>query len=158
MSEQVPGGIADLLKVVTETVRMTGEQHEKSETRAGPLVVVGRLYVSLTLVLAAFTSAASIIDSRPGAAAPSRVIECLRGGVLAVVGLGLLLGVALLIWLLWGHRLLLFSPTELSPEAQQLLLGPRVKPGTPEPDKVTPSGVAPPSGTASTPPGPHDKK
>jgi hypothetical protein len=74
------GTVAEVLKAATQALQLTTEQSEKSgATRGGPLLVVGRLYVSLTVILAAVTSASAYFDTK---AAPSLSVRELRGALL----------------------------------------------------------------------------
>lgn len=128
-----------------------GTDSEKSLSRPGPLVVVGRFYVSLTLILATVTSVGAIVDWKsvstrspapvPAGSAlaslaegatsqPCHVgVDTLRECLLVSICGGLLLSVVLVIVLMCKNALFLFSPTELSADAHQLL-APRTKEGT----------------------------
>lgn len=90
----------------------------------GPLVAVGRFYVAQTLVLALAASASAFLDSRNGQD-PSFSVCALRLSLLFVSVCGSMLSLVLVGSLLRTHAHLLFSPTELSPEATMAILNSR---------------------------------
>ena len=97
------------------------------------------------------TSASAYLDSK---AAPTCSVIKLRYGLLACILAGLFLSV-LLIWMLYRRNsLLLFSPTELSTQAQLTLYSPVTpdeEPGTPKTEK--PKRGAAQGGTGTPPAG-----
>lgn len=108
----------EAIKAVVELLHLNPEaEKEKTPSRPGPLVVVGRFYLSLTFLLAAMTSGAALIDWKTYPHEPSFSVSVLRLCMIFAVGLGLLFGVALIAVLLWKHTLFLFNPTELSADA-----------------------------------------
>ena len=113
---------SELVKTAMELLQL--REAKPAETRGGPLVMVGRLYVSLTLILAAVTSASAFLDISH---TPTPTVDCLRKTVLLSVGAGLVLGVALIVVLFLKHPMYLFSPTELSEATQQHLVTPPIK-------------------------------
>jgi hypothetical protein len=110
---------AEAVKAAVEILKPVAE-HD-SPSRPGPLVAAGRFYVSLTVILAAFTSAASFIDWKSGHD-PSDSVSVLRWFLVVAILVGLSLPVLLLQALYERQPLFLFSPTELSPELQLKLL------------------------------------
>jgi len=111
---------SDLVGIVTEVLKSS----EKHETRGGPLVIVGRLYVSLTLILAGVTSVSAYLDSELATGhSVSTTVAWMRICLLVIIGLGIGLGT----FLVWGlykkHALMLYSPTELSEASQASLFG-----------------------------------
>lgn len=118
----------DFVKALVDVLRLKSDQPEKPQARSGPLVVVGRLYISLTLILAVSTSAAAYLDTKmPNGHPTSPAVEALRVTVLFCVVLGLVSSLLLILILAVSKPLLIFSPTELSAEAQQSLYSPRTK-------------------------------
>jgi hypothetical protein len=140
-SELIPiKSVGDIIKAVVDVVRPNVEAEKPPATRAGPLVVVGRLYLSLTIILALVTSIGAIVDWKMAELATraakmsgtaitiplhaSDSVEGMRCFLVGVVVVGLLLGIALLVWLAHEHPFLLSSPTEFSEGLQQEIAGP----------------------------------
>lgn len=108
-------------------------------TRPGPLVVVGRFYVSLTVVLALAATAAGYIDRGTAQPiAPQTSVVAIRYALLGAVGIGLAGAVTLVVALLISHKGLLFSPSELAQTVQQTMFpvkregGVQTNPGGPK--------------------------
>jgi len=115
---------SDVISMAAEVLHLKPESGEKTETRSGPLVVIGRFYISLTLILAVATSASAYFDAR---STPTWSVEKMRCLVAGCVLVGLSLGVLLICLLFKKHPMYLFSPTELSTQTQQSLMAPRSK-------------------------------
>src|SRR5580700_9343027 len=150
---QTPAGLAtDILKMVSEALHLKSESSEKPTARSGPLLLIGRFYISLTLILAAATSAGAYMDSKT-AAGPAFSVEVMRLVVTACVAAGLLMGAALIFALFWRNTLYLFSPAELSVAAQESLLSPKSKESKEATEKVQPGPppVAPQAKTEEPP-------
>jgi hypothetical protein len=121
--------------------------------RAGPLVVVGRFYVSMTIILAIVTSTSALIDWKTSPHDPASSIAVLRIGLLASVAVGLVFSIVLIGVLLWKHALYLFNPAELSAEAQAQLAELGQAKGDTEivrPEQVGPKKNVEPSAVAQT--------
>ena len=116
----------ETVKSILDYVKSKPEDTEKGQTRAGPLVVAGRLYVSLTLILAFCASSGAYVDLKTERKLSSG-IECMRTSLVIVVFIGLASAIGLILVLYRRNHLLLFSPTELSTEAQQSMLGPKTQ-------------------------------
>ena len=110
----------EAIKAATEILHPELET-EKPAPRAGPLVVVARFYLSMTLILATVASVAALIDWKTSPHEPSCIVTLLRVGVLVMVVAGIGLGVWLLQFLIAKNQLFIFSPTELSTATQQAL-------------------------------------
>lgn len=140
--EKAPVRLAsDVLSMAAEVLHLKSEAGEKTGTRGGPLLVVGRLYISLTLILAVVTSASAYLDTTK---TPSCSVQTMRVAVVACVISGLLLGVILIAVLYRKNAMFLFSPTELSTAAQEALLAPQTKETSTkgEPPKTAPAAAA----------------
>jgi hypothetical protein len=110
----------DLVKAVVEALHLNPTE-DKANPRAGPLVIIGRFYISLTLILAAVTSASAIIDWKAPQVSPT--VAVMRLLLVFCILAGLVMGSSLLLVLLGRHTLFLFNPAELSQEALQQLIG-----------------------------------
>jgi hypothetical protein len=109
-------GAAELVKTVAEALHL----RENPETRGGPLQMAGRLFLSLTVILAATVSASAYLDTLKSEPAPT--ITALRWVLLGCILLGLIASIALVAFLVRKDPWLLFSPTELTAESQLHLL------------------------------------
>ena len=113
---------AALVQAATDLVQGKSEK-DKPSTRSGPLQVAGRLYLSLTALLAVFATGAAYFDDGK----ISSTTTHLRYAVLVAVFLGIT-GVALLVWhLARKSPSWLSNPAEFSPGAQLGMLGISVK-------------------------------
>src|SRR5580658_1497839 len=124
------GEVGGAVKTAIEAIKTAADAlhlNPEEKTRPGPLVVVGRFYISLTLVLAAVTSAAAVIDWKTYPTPPDISVALLRLTLLVVIGSGLLLGCVLLVVLVGRHPGYLFSPGELSSDIQMQIMGPTSK-------------------------------
>ncbi len=155
----------DLVKSIADLLHLKPDQPEKPQARSGPLVVVGRFYISLTLILAVSASAAAYLDTKlPDGHHTSPAVEALRVTVLVCAVLGLVSSLVFILFLAASKPLLIFSPTELSAEAQQSLYAPRMKDQdmkttaapTPEPKASEEAEARPPAETKA--PGPAEAK
>ncbi len=112
--------VIEAAKGLLEIVQST--EGEKVPPRPGPLVVVGRFYVSMTVLTGAIASVAALIDAKTGHE-PTGAVTAMRFIAVGACAVGIVLCVILLIYLIKRHHLMIFSPSELSPEAQQRLFG-----------------------------------
>jgi hypothetical protein len=151
--DAAPVGLAgDVLKAAKDLLLSKSGQGKETKSYGGPLLVIGRLYISLTLILAATASVAAYLDAHCVVGhAPSEGVETLRCMVAASVLVGLALGVALIIWIVCKNALLLFSPTELSAETQRAVFIPHSKPDQPKvPPPPSIGQAAPPEAKAGS--------
>jgi hypothetical protein len=84
-------------------------------------------------------------------------ISVLRLALLITVLVGMVLGVVLIAFLVWRHALLLFSPPELSAEAQAAILGPRTKEQATKAEAPPPPPSPPAAPPAAPPTAPSPK-
>ena len=127
MSEtELTGPITTALEAIKATTELL-DTAKIPHPRAGPLVIVGRFYISLTVILAVVASTAAIIDWKTAPHDPSFSVSILRLAVIIAVTGGLLLSVVLIGILLFKHVMYLFNPSELTPETLQSLMSPRSK-------------------------------
>jgi hypothetical protein len=138
-------GIDALIGAIVELVQVK----EKGETRGGPLLVAGRLYLSLTLILAVVTSASGYLDSK---SLPTSSVLVLRYTLLVCILAGLYIAVQTVRALYKKNPLFIFSPTELSTQAQASLIAPVTpdeEPKEPETEKPGTATKDPPAGRPS---------
>lgn len=120
---------AELVKAATAAIRPTPDDDEgQIKTRSGPLQVIGRLYVSIIIILAASASAGAYIDLKVGHGIATSTL-CLRFVLILSSVLGLAGGGWLLWYLVKKRPSLMFSPTEYSPAVHPSLMAQDEHPG-----------------------------
>ena len=145
--EQVLKVTGEALKVCSEATKAASEKGPPSETRSGPLQVVGRLFLGLAAIVAASASICGYIDLRLMKGI-STTTSLLRVLLFSVVSVGVVGATWLVFFLARRHPSLLSSPSELDPTVQPRLMDEAIgerKSGKPKPrgkDEAPPPHVA----------------
>jgi hypothetical protein len=112
------GLVSEAFKAGVEATKPKEDTSGKTHARGGPLVTLGRLYLSLVLILAVCASTSALVDWKTNAG-HSFAIEIMRYIVLAFAATGLV-GAMVLVWKLFKlNPLYLSSPSEMATSLQE---------------------------------------